>query len=112
MVQLVSAPNKEIAKISIDFKHSEKMIFRTSIASSNQDPWRFVGPNRIASRHRKIDIIGEVLEIINSLLDGVEFQALYTEIGQWVTEAIKPMLKDDGAAVLLLSLSQVSVRYK
>lgn len=38
------------------------------------------------------------------MLDSVEFQALYTEIGQWVAEAIKSMLKDDGAAVQFLGL--------
>jgi len=46
------------------------------IASSDQYPWRLAWFHSITPRHRKVDVIGEILEIINGLLNGKERERL------------------------------------
>lgn len=52
--------------------------------------------------HRQVHGLGEKLEVINSLLDGMESEALILEILERVRLAVVPMFEHDDCTVLPL----------
>ena len=44
---------------------------RTWVATSDENPRGLIRSDLVAPRHRQLDILGKVFQVINSLLDGM-----------------------------------------
>ena len=56
------------------------MLFRSWIAATEEDPRRFVRPNLVPPRDRKLDVLDEVFVVVNRLLERENAKALRGEI--------------------------------
>lgn len=73
------------------------------VASADQDPWSLVRLDVVPSRHRKLDIVGKVVEIIDGLLYSMEFEILDAQVSERIGQSIIPMFQDNRGTTLLLS---------
>ena len=74
----------------------------TRVTSTDKDPGGLSRTDGVAARHSELDILGEVFEIVNSLLDSVELQVWCAQVRYRIGFPVEAVLKDDGRAVLLL----------
>ena len=56
----------------------------------------------ITTGHSQFDILGKVLEIVNSLLNGVQLEAIVVQAGVGVRETVETVFENDGSTALLL----------
>jgi hypothetical protein len=65
--------------------------------------------NVVTTRHWQDDVVREILEVVDSLLDGVDSEALDAKVGVGVTFAIESVFEDNGGAVCFLGWRNVNV---
>lgn len=74
----------------------------TRVAPTDENPWSFLRRDVIPARHRELDVVREVLQVVNCLLDGMMLQTLDGEVVIRIRIAIVPVLDNDSCAVQLL----------
>ncbi len=74
----------------------------SSVATAREDPWRLTWSELIAPRHREVDVLRKVDEVVDRLLNGVDAQALHGEVWHRVGVAEETVLQDNCSSVELL----------
>ena len=82
----------------------------TCIAAADKDPRSTTWLNFIATGHGQLDILGKIFQVIYSLLDSVQFQALLRQIWVGIRETKETVLNDDSCTIFLLSYLAVDSR--
>ena len=94
-----------IIKIKIEFGNSldhSPARKSTRVTTTHENPLSLTRLDVVTTRHSQFDILSKVLEIVNSLLNGVQLEAIVVQAGVGVRETVETVFENDGSTALLL----------